>query len=350
MKRLFAIALLALTSAAFGATLSPIQLLNPAGSTSGQVITSTGPTTAPAWSNVSVSALTGIVTVAHGGTNSGSASGTALDNITGFAGTGFLTRTGAGTYAFQSATNGITFGNLAQAGANTLLGNSTGSTANVAAVTVTGCNGAAQALQWTNGLGFGCNSGVATSGANANITSLTGLTTPLSVGQGGTGVTTSTGSGSVVLTTSPTITTPALVGITNGSTPASGRVGEFLSSGVATGSAVSLTTATAANVTSVSLTAGVWLCNGTVGFNISAGAAPISAWINTTGATQPAVNTGFGVTTLSLASGTFGGSLLSIMPTRINVSSSATAFLSSQASFASGTVTAYGFIGCRRTD
>lgn len=37
---------------AFGvnaATLVPIQLLNPAGSSSGQVITSTGPTTAPAW-------------------------------------------------------------------------------------------------------------------------------------------------------------------------------------------------------------------------------------------------------------------------------------------------------------
>jgi hypothetical protein len=98
-----------------------------------------------------------------------------------------LTRTGAGAYAFQSLTNGITYANLAQAGANTLLGNATGSTANVTAVTVTGCNGAAQALQWTNGSGFGCNSGVATSGANANITSLSGLSTPLSVGQGGTG-------------------------------------------------------------------------------------------------------------------------------------------------------------------
>jgi hypothetical protein len=131
--------------------------------------------------------FTNPVPVASGGTNCAAASGTCLDNITGFASTGFLTRTGAGAYAFQSLTNGITYGNLAQAGANTLLGNATGSTANVAAVAVTGCNGSAQALQWTSGSGFGCNSSIATSGANANITSLSGLTTALSVSQGGTG-------------------------------------------------------------------------------------------------------------------------------------------------------------------
>ena len=46
----------------------------------------------------------------------------------------------------------------------------------------------------------------AQAGANSDITSLSGLTTPLSVGQGGTGVTTSTGTGSVVLSASPTLT------------------------------------------------------------------------------------------------------------------------------------------------
>lgn len=136
--------------------------------------------------------------VSSGGTNSATASGTALDNITGFVSTGFLTRTGAGAYAFQSLTNGITYANLAQAAANTVLGNATGATANVTAITVTGCNGAAQALQWTNGSGFGCNSAIATSGANANITSLSGLTTPLSVAQGGTGRATLTAHGVLV--------------------------------------------------------------------------------------------------------------------------------------------------------
>jgi hypothetical protein len=43
-------------------------------------------------------------TVAEGGTNGSSASGTLLDNITGFASTGHLVRTAAGTYAFRSLT------------------------------------------------------------------------------------------------------------------------------------------------------------------------------------------------------------------------------------------------------
>jgi hypothetical protein len=60
------------------------------------------------------------------------------------------------------------------------------------------------------------NLGAAVSGANNDITSLSGLTTALSVTQGGTGVTTSTGSGSVVLSNSPTLVTPAL------GTPSSG--------------------------------------------------------------------------------------------------------------------------------
>ena len=151
MNKLFAALLTLVASAAFGTTLNPVQLLNPAGSTAGQAIVSTGASSAPGWSNVTASGL------------------------------------------------------VAQA-ANTVVANATNSTASPTAVVVTGCNGAAQALQWTNGSGFGCNSNIATSGANANITSLSGLSTPLSVAQGGTGVTTSTGSGSVVLSASPTFT------------------------------------------------------------------------------------------------------------------------------------------------
>lgn len=50
------------------------------------------------------------------------------------------------------------------------------------------------------------NLSAAKSGANSDITSLAGLTTALSVAQGGTGTTTSTGTGSVVLSASPTLT------------------------------------------------------------------------------------------------------------------------------------------------
>ncbi len=79
-----------------------------------------------------------VVGVSYGGTGGGTPSGTLLDNITGFSGTGFLTRTGAGTYAFQSLNNGITNSNLAQAGAATFKGNPTGSTASVSDFTIQG--------------------------------------------------------------------------------------------------------------------------------------------------------------------------------------------------------------------
>jgi hypothetical protein len=52
----------------------------------------------------------------------------------------------------------------------------------------------------------------------ANVVSITGLTTALSVAQGGTGVTTSTGTTSVVLSNSPTLVTPDL------GTPSSGNL------------------------------------------------------------------------------------------------------------------------------
>ena len=52
--------------------------------------------------------------------------------------------------------------------------------------------------------------GAAAAGANSDITSLSGLTTPLSVLQGGTGVTTSTGTGSNVLSSTPSIVNPTV--------------------------------------------------------------------------------------------------------------------------------------------
>ena len=61
--------------------------------------------------------------------------------------------------------------------------------------------------------------GIDSSGVNNDILSITGLTTPLSTSQGGTGATgASTGTGGVVLKTSPTITTPTITtpAVTNG--------------------------------------------------------------------------------------------------------------------------------------
>lgn len=62
-----------------------------------------------------------------------------------------------------------------------------------------------------------------TTGANTDIKSITGLTTMLATNQGGTGVSTSTGTGANVLSNSPTLSSPTLVTPALG-TPASGNL------------------------------------------------------------------------------------------------------------------------------
>lgn len=70
----------------------------------GNVLLSGGVGAVPAYGKVTLTGhVSGILPVANGGTNSAVASGTALDNITGFSGTGLMRRTGAGAYSFGTA-------------------------------------------------------------------------------------------------------------------------------------------------------------------------------------------------------------------------------------------------------
>jgi hypothetical protein len=85
----------------------------------------------------------------------------------------------------------------------------------------------------------------AKSGANSDITSITGLTTALTVAQGGTGVTTSTGSGANVLGTSPTIASPAISSPTISGTPV------MNASVITRGTAVASTSGTSIDFTSI---------------------------------------------------------------------------------------------------
>lgn len=59
-----------------------------------------------------------------------------------------------------SATNGVTLANIAQIGANTVLGNATAGTANIAAQSMPSCSAATNGLNWTTSTGFGCNSAI----------------------------------------------------------------------------------------------------------------------------------------------------------------------------------------------
>lgn len=114
MKRLIAgIALAWFSLFASATTLNPVQLLNPAGSSSGQTIVSTGASSAPGWASLAASSL-------------------------------------------------------APVGANTVVANATGSTAAPAAVSIPSCSASGNALQWTSGAGFSCAS-AATSGRLINV-------------------------------------------------------------------------------------------------------------------------------------------------------------------------------------
>jgi hypothetical protein len=111
-----------------------------------------------------------------------------------------------GTSIVPAETARLEFGNLAQGSALSVIGVTGNATANVASIAAASDH---QVLRRNGtGLAFGA---VALNQTNA-------VTGTLPVARGGTGVTTSTGTGSVVLSTSPALVTPAL------GTPASGNL------------------------------------------------------------------------------------------------------------------------------
>jgi len=252
----------------------------------------------------------------------------------------------------------------------------------------------------SNGLGLGTNAaitftgtgaattrsnlGAAASGANSDITSLSGLTTALSVAQGGTGgntqatartglglgsiatqaasaaaitggsidgttvgaTTASTGRFTTLAATS-TITpssTSGIVGTTTNDNANAGSIGEyntFQSSGTA------LTSNTPANATSQSLTAGDWDVQCTVRFNPAAGTtySSVLAGVNTTSATNP----GFTAYTLLNAALTTGQQQVISSPvTRVSLASTTTVYCIATSIFGTSTMTADGSLRYRR--
>ncbi len=268
--------------------------------------------------------------------------------------------------------------------------------------TILGSNGAAADPTFQTKAALG----LAASGANSDITQLSGLTTALSVGQGGTGRQTLTNHGvligaaaaaitqSAVGTTgqmllgntgadptfgnNPTITggtidgapvgnttkaaggfttvvatgtitpssTNGIVGTTTNDNANAGSIGEYASS---SSTGTSLTSGTAASIASVSLTAGDWDVEGVMTTIPAAGTtcSQRAAGINTVTNTIPATNTGaFNLGNYASAAGIAEAMMTPVV--RISIASTTTVFLVGQVSFAVSTLTANGFIRARR--
>ncbi|TCK39627.1 hypothetical protein B0G84_4967 [Paraburkholderia sp. BL8N3] len=291
MKKILFGALLALLSAAScAATFNAISLLNPAGSSAGQAIVSTGPTSAPVWGGVSV--------------------------------------------------NGI-----APISANAVLANATGSSAAPTAFAMPSCSTSNSALQWSNGSGFNCLTGVARTGNPLSQFAATTSAQLLGV------ISDETGSGALVFGTAPTLSQPNIVGTTTNNNANAGNVGEYVSSTVLSGSAVSATTATAANVTSISLTAGDWDVAGVVAV-APAGTTQttsLQGGISTTSAAQPSIATGGSFLMPGLGSAGAGvGVGGALAPFRMSLAGTTTVFLVCTTTFTVSTNACYGTIRARR--
>jgi hypothetical protein len=302
MKKLYFLLLLGAVANAFSATLLPIQLLNPAGSTSGQAIVSTGSSTAPAWGGIAVNGISAIA-------------------------------------------------------ANTVIANATASSASPTAVAIPSCSTSTSALQYTSGTGFSCyTSSATTTGTLAQFAATTSAQLAGVISD-------ETGSGSLVFGTSPTISgltttgtlsaatitasgtitpsqTSGIVGTTTNNNANAGSVGEAI---IATATGVAQTSTVISNVTSISLTAGDYDVTCSWTGTGSGGTSAINFGLTTTTGAQAPVGQrvlfgGFSTTAgIEMACPTF----------RLSLASSATLFLTSAPTF-TGTMTVGGTIWARR--
>jgi hypothetical protein len=347
VKKILGCALALFCSLSLGATLTPIQLLNPAGSTAGQVISSTGATTPPIWSGVTLSAVTGTLPIANGGTGSTSASaartalglGTAATVNTGTSGATIPLLNGANTWAaaqtfsvrptFNGATpydtGNLTIANYAPLASPAFTGTATFSTR----------PSFNSATPWDSA---NLASPAATTGNLSQFASTTSaqLATLLSD---------ETGSGSAVFSLTPTITAPNIVGTISGGNAAAGSVGEYVTA--TQGTPVSMTSSTSANIISISLTAGDWDVSGVFRAN-PAGTTVIQIQggsISTTSATFGAL----GTATILNSTNPAGNGSTAVTPTvRISVSSTTTVYLVGVIYFTTSTATMDGMIRARR--
>jgi hypothetical protein len=142
----------------------------------------------------------------------------------------------------------------------------------------------------------------------------------------------------------------SLTGTITNDDAAAGKVGEFATAARASGSAVSLTTTTATDITSVSLTAGDWDVSGVVVYLNAGGslATQYNTAINTTSATFPTVGVSTAYTIIAAAFPANTNQAMNTGTVRLSLSGTTTVYLIGLEVFTVGTATAYGTIRARR--
>ncbi len=142
-----------------------------------------------------------------------------------------------------------------------------------------------------------------------------------------------------------TIDAQSATGTTTNDSASAGKVGERLSASRSAGTPAALTTATPINITSVSLTAGDWDVGGQVGWSFMNNTTIAAASLSLTSATQDADNRIY--TRVSV--GSLVGIYESALPlTRISLATTTTVYLVGEATFGTGTNSAYGRVIARR--
>lgn len=152
-----------------------------------------------------------------------------------------------------------------------------------------------------------------------------------------------------------------ILGTTTNDNACTGCVGEFQSSAIASSFAAAVLLAPAApqNVTQLLLTAGDWDCRGNVGGwpSFTTPVSAFAAWTSTASAADYAANSADNGSrnAMSAYSGILTATAIASQQTpqllvgaaRYSLAASTSVFLSTKATF-SGTMSAYGFLGCRR--